>query len=49
MNEALKAVGVQTELVPMEGAGHGWPINSPFGQQALAKVVPFFDKLLKSN
>ncbi|MCL6641770.1 MAG: prolyl oligopeptidase family serine peptidase [Candidatus Bipolaricaulota bacterium] len=47
MRDALKAVNVEVDLVALEGAGHGWPINSVFGQQALARVVPFFARHLK--
>jgi len=31
----------------IEGAGHGWTITSTYGQQALARVVPFFERYLK--
>lgn len=47
MRDALKAANVAVDLVALEGAGHGWPINSPFGQQALARVVPFFERHLR--
>lgn len=47
MRDTLKAANVEVDLVALEGAGHGWPINSAFGQQALARVVPFFERHLK--
>jgi acetyl esterase/lipase len=49
MREALKTKNVEAELVAIEGAGHGWPINSPPGELALARALPFFDKFLKAK
>lgn len=49
MFEALQTAGVQAELVPIAGAGHGWPLESSFGQQALAEVVPFFERHLQGS
>jgi len=47
MEHALQTAGVEVELVPIEGAGHGWPIDSPFGEQALTQVAAFFERHLK--
>jgi len=47
MRDALKAAGVEADLVALEGAGHGWPMNSDFGQQALGRLLPFFERHLK--
>jgi arylsulfatase A-like enzyme/dienelactone hydrolase len=47
MRDALKAADVEANLVAIEGAGHGWPINSPFGERALQEAVPFFERHLK--
>ncbi len=49
MRDALKAANVEVDLVALEGAGHGWPINSVLGQQVLARVVPFFARHLQDR
>jgi acetyl esterase/lipase len=49
MRDALNAAKVEVELFPIEGAGHGWPFNSTPGQQALARVLPFFEKHLRAK
>lgn len=49
MQQALQTAGVEAQLVPIEGAGHGWPIDSPYGRQALAQVVPFLERQLRGS
>jgi len=49
MRDALKAKNIEVDLVAIEGAGHGWPFNSPANDQALARVLPFFEAHLKAK
>ena len=44
LNEALKAAGVESELIVMRGAGHGPGVGTPTNIQ---KMGAFFDKHLK--
>ncbi len=47
LDEKLKAAGVETELVVLEGAGHGgFKFNAP---QINKKIAGFFDKHLKKK
>jgi dipeptidyl aminopeptidase/acylaminoacyl peptidase len=45
MDAALRAAGVETELIILPGAGHGGPAFST--PEATAKVASFFDRHLK--
>ncbi len=47
LRDALKAAGVEVELITIEGAGHGGPkFSTP---ENTAKIVAFFDRYLKTK
>ncbi len=43
LRDALSAVGVEVELLALQGAGHGWKIADPAYETALSAAVAFFD------
>ncbi len=47
LRDALVRAGVEATLLPVEGAGHGWPIDSAYGVRALTGALEFFDRHLK--
>ncbi len=48
LRDALVRAGVEATLLPLEGAGHGWPIDSAYGVRALTGALDFFDRHLKA-
>jgi dipeptidyl aminopeptidase/acylaminoacyl peptidase len=40
--DALQAVGVEAELLALEGAGHGWRMADPYYETALSAAIEFF-------
>ncbi|HTE19364.1 MAG TPA: alpha/beta hydrolase [Armatimonadota bacterium] len=47
LHDALRRHGVDSTLLILEGAGHGWAPESPHGRQAEAAVLQFFGKHLR--
>ncbi|MGV3722949.1 MAG: alpha/beta hydrolase fold domain-containing protein [Actinomycetota bacterium] len=47
LHDALRKKGVESTLVIIPGAGHGWAPESPHGRQAEAAVLEFLGKHLK--
>lgn len=47
LHEALRKKGVESTLLILPGAGHGWAPDSSTGRQAEAAVLQFFGKHLK--
>jgi acetyl esterase/lipase len=47
LHEALRAAGVESTLLILEGAGHGWAPDSEAGRQAEAAELAFLRKHLK--
>jgi len=46
-HEALRCERVESTLLILEGAGHGWAPESPTGRKAEAAVLQFFQKHLR--
>jgi acetyl esterase/lipase len=44
--DALQAVGVEAELLALEGAGHGWRMADPYYETALSAAIAFFERHL---
>lgn len=42
LRDALRAVGVEVDLLALEGAGHGWPTGSEYYETALSAALAFF-------
>jgi acetyl esterase/lipase len=47
LHDELRRQGVESTLIILEGAGHGWAPESPHGRQAETAVLEFFGKHLK--
>jgi acetyl esterase/lipase len=47
LHEALRRRGVESTLLILDGAGHGWAPDSEHARQADAAVLPFFRKHLR--
>jgi dipeptidyl aminopeptidase/acylaminoacyl peptidase len=46
LRDALRRAGVEATLLPLEGANHGWPIDSSYGQWALDAALDFLGRHL---
>lgn len=49
LRDALRAVGVDAELLALQGAGHGWSVTSPYYETALSAAAEFFDRELGAS
>jgi acetyl esterase/lipase len=49
LHDALRRKGVESTLLVLEGAGHGWAPESEHGRKAEAAVLTFFTKHLRSR
>ncbi len=47
LHAALRKKGVTSEMVVLDGAGHGWALDSPHGKQAEKAVLTFLDRHLR--
>jgi acetyl esterase/lipase len=44
--ELLRAAGGEAEFMPIEGAGHGFSLDTPHGQRTMAASIAFFSRHL---
>ncbi|MFN3649375.1 MAG: alpha/beta hydrolase fold domain-containing protein [Armatimonadota bacterium] len=47
LHDALRGKGVESKLLILEGAGHGWPADSPHARQADAATLEFLGQHLR--